>query len=200
MVWRHVRTVTVEYIKIISCCNFGFQSMKKSTVRGFTKMNGIKTVHPICFVDGCDKVDRSSTGPCEMHYYRMRRTGSYHLSSYQKSLSKKLEFKISTYNCFIVTSHSRTRNGYALISSKGHRTSVHRFVYKQCFGDIPNGLMVRHKCDNKLCINPEHLILGTHQDNMNDAWERDRFAYGEAQPHNKHPTTLIKEIKRRKEE
>ena len=53
-----------------------------------------------------------------------------------------------------------------------------RFIYSEMFGEIPEGLVVRHKCDNPLCINPEHLELGTHQDNANDRVKRDRQAKG----------------------
>jgi hypothetical protein len=43
-----------------------------------------------------------------------------------------------------------------------------RFIYEQCFGDIPTGQGVLHKCDNRKCINPEHLFLGTDKDNAHD--------------------------------
>jgi hypothetical protein len=47
-------------------------------------------------------------------------------------------------------------------------------IYTQHFGDIPKGLIVRHKCDNRLCINPEHLELGTITDNNRDRAKRGR--------------------------
>lgn len=49
-------------------------------------------------------------------------------------------------------------------------------------GEIPDGLLVRHKCDNRLCVNPEHLELGTIQDNVNDREIRGRGSKGESRP------------------
>ena len=54
---------------------------------------------------------------------------------------------------------------------------VHRLVWTICIGDIPIGLFVLHKCDDGRCCNPEHLFLGTQQDNIADmiAKGRDNF-------------------------
>src|SRR5690625_5498131 len=104
------------------------------------------------------------------------------LKFFQKSRSIKLEYDVLGNGCFIVTSHAELNSGYALIHSQGKRTLVHRFIYTQCFGEIPTGLMVRNKCDNRMCINPEHLLLETHQDNIDDAKERNRFVLVKKQP------------------
>jgi hypothetical protein len=59
---------------------------------------------------------------------------------------------------------------------------VHRFAYEYFVGNIPDGLHVLHECDNSLCANPDHLRLGTHDDNMADmlAKGRHRAVQGEA--------------------
>lgn len=46
--------------------------------------------------------------------------------------------------------------------------TVHRLAYEIFNGKIPEGLFVLHHCDNRRCFNPEHLFIGTQQDNMND--------------------------------
>lgn len=55
---------------------------------------------------------------------------------------------------------------------------AHRIAYTITYGEIPNGMVVRHKCDNSKCINPGHLELGTHVDNMKDRQERGRTVKG----------------------
>lgn len=51
---------------------------------------------------------------------------------------------------------------------------AHRVSYMEHFGPIPDGLMVRHRCHRRRCVNPEHLVLGTNSDNMKDMMEAKR--------------------------
>ena len=56
---------------------------------------------------------------------------------------------------------------------------ANRFSYFIHNGSIPEGKSILHSCDNKECTNPKHLRIGTHEDNMRDAVERNRMARGE---------------------
>lgn len=75
--------------------------------------------------------------------------------------------------------------GYGSYRYRGERGTAHRVVYCKehnlLLADI-TGLVVRHTCDNARCINPEHLMLGTHQDNMDDRHTRKRTSRGVARP------------------
>lgn len=69
--------------------------------------------------------------------------------------------------------------GYARVSMPGSRaTAAHRVSYEHHHGPIPEGLIVRHKCDNPPCINPDHLKVGTSAENNEDARSRGRIKIG----------------------
>ena len=70
-------------------------------------------------------------------------------------------------------------NGYGVVSDSGRSVSTHRAAYTLWVGPIPEGHVVRHKRDNKPCINPDHLETGTLKDNHADMWDRGRGLGGE---------------------
>jgi DNA-binding XRE family transcriptional regulator len=102
----------------------------------------------------------------------------------QKKFSRiTISFDVDDNGCFMCTA-SKGSHGYP--QYKGY--PVHRHVYEECFGEIPKGLVVRHKCDNKLCINPYHLKLGTRSDNFLDIRRTDRWT-----GHENHWNSKLKE-------
>ena len=68
----------------------------------------------------------------------------------------------------------RNAAGYGRVRCKGKRVYAHRKAWEDKNGPAPEGMMIRHRCDNPSCINPDHLLLGSHQDNMQDMVARDR--------------------------
>ena len=62
---------------------------------------------------------------------------------------------------------------------KGSNISAHRASYEEKYGKIPNGLMALHTCDIRCCVNPDHIFLGTQQDNMTDKVLKNRQSNGE---------------------
>lgn len=69
-----------------------------------------------------------------------------------------------------------SKRGYAQFRVDTIKTGAHRFSWELVNGKIPDGLFVLHKCDNRKCVNPNHLFLGTNQDNMNDRNFKNRQA------------------------
>lgn len=86
---------------------------------------------------------------------------------------------------------ARRDYGYGLFIVRGERSrkpresmSAHRFAWEMKNGPIPRGMCVLHKCDNPLCVNADHLFLGTRDDNNKDRAQKNRSAdtHGEKHP------------------
>ena len=65
-------------------------------------------------------------------------------------------------------------NGYGCFKYKGKVYDSHRFVWLLMYGSIADGLLVCHKCDNRKCVNPEHLFIGNAKDNALDRRKKGR--------------------------
>ncbi len=85
-----------------------------------------------------------------------------------------------------------SHSGYGNMIRNGRQVGAHRAAYEDAFGPIPAGLVVRHTCDNKRCINPEHLVVGTQRDNIQDAKVRGRLATGERHGSRTHPERILR--------
>jgi len=83
-----------------------------------------------------------------------------------------------------------TISGYGNFTADGTTVAAHRYSWVFHHGGIPEGLWVLHKCDVKRCVNPDHLYLGTHKDNTEDAVRRGRVATGDRHRSKTSPETL----------
>lgn len=82
--------------------------------------------------------------------------------------------------CWLWYGRPRGSNDYGSINRDGKPIAAHRASWELVNGAVPNGLFVLHECDNSSCVNPEHLFLGTHQDNSDDKVFKGRHSRGAA--------------------
>lgn len=77
-----------------------------------------------------------------------------------------LELTVPHGDCLLWQGASRT-NGYGVTVYRGTQTTTHRIMYQLYIGEtLPDGMEVDHKCNNRLCINPDHLQAVSHAENM----------------------------------
>jgi len=77
-----------------------------------------------------------------------------------------------TDSCWIWKGATRGKNGYGAVKVDGKVVSVHKYFYIKYKGEIPEKLLVSHTCNNKLCVNPDHLKLVTSKENYHNALQR----------------------------
>lgn len=65
-------------------------------------------------------------------------------------------------------------HGYGMFNYKGRSQFAHRPSYEIYKSQIPKGMNVLHECDNRMCVNPDHLFLGTQKDNVHDMMKKGR--------------------------
>lgn len=90
--------------------------------------------------------------------------------------------------------------GYGSLRVGGVLFSAHRVAYELTNQKIPEGLLVRHSCDNPPCCNPAHLLLGTESDNRFDMYRRGRqgkrlYRRGQDHPNSKLTSVEVNEIR-----
>ena len=131
-----------------------------------------------CTIDGCVQPARCRR-MCGKHYTRWKRHGDANTTLVVPEQSSDQE-RLNHYGWCITEAGCwewggpKTTLDYGRVGKSGTRVLAHRLAYETWVGPIPDGHVVRHKCDNPPCINPDHLETGTQADNVQDMHARGR--------------------------
>lgn len=151
------------------------EDMKKAPPGALSKM--------ICKVQGCtNNVVSTKHGMCNKHHLRFKKHGT--TSDKVLINLRSLSVRDRLFRCMKINEDTGCwewqkglfSTGYGQMSVKGRNRGAHVVAYEIFNGEIPEGMLVCHKCDNPICINPEHLFLGTNKDNMEDMVNKGRSA------------------------
>jgi hypothetical protein len=132
---------------------------------------------------GCFKTEKNSLLMKEM---RLRQSGSLHDRFFSRFV--KLDS-----GCWQWRAHT-DKDGYGVLPGDRKNTRAHRLSYELHKGQIPDGFVICHHCDNPGCVNPDHLFVGTTKDNAQDALQKGRAYVGEKNGRSKLTKENVKEI------
>jgi hypothetical protein len=156
-----------------------------------------------CDVHGCE-AKHYGKGFCHKHYKRWIKGDDLYRKASKRSMADPQYFWIRA----SVTANARpcwnwngvlTQSGYgvaAVIVGGVKYQRAHRLAYFFATGVHPRNCFVLHKCDNRRCVNPDHLFLGDHQTNMDDMAIKGRRAVGESAGHHVLSESDVIQIKR----
>lgn len=151
-----------------------------------------------CEVDGCER-SHNARGYCFGHYERWKKLGhadvdrplNTHVgsdTSLADRIQRRIDPNLGADECWLWRgalggTKRRTGVGYGKFTVNGKQYDAHRVSYELHTGTtIPEGMQIRHSCDNPLCVNPQHLSVGTNADNVGDMVSRGRQTLGERNP------------------
>ncbi len=154
-------------------------------------------MHKVCTHSSCIR-RLYARGYCTRHYARLLKYNDVNKLGYYKNSLETFHAKYiidDITQCWIWIGFKNPKK-YGYFSIENKKVLTHRFSYEQFIGRIPHEMCVLHECDTPSCVNPKHLFLGTHADNVQDKINKKRQAIGEKNGKSKLTIEDIKAIKR----
>lgn len=125
-----------------------------------------------CIIEGCSRSKKTRRGWCLKHYKRWARyRDPLHVEKIRGDSETRFWSKVDKRGpgeCWLWTGYVWLDYGHMGWGTSCKMMGAHRISYTLAHGPIPPGKVIRHKCDIKLCVNPNHLISGTIADNIRD--------------------------------
>lgn len=149
----------------------------------------------VCSVDGCE-TKHIAKGYCFRHYnwYIRHPDKDFRISLDDEKRFYSYVELIPFSECWWWTGNL-SRQGYGSFYVNKKTLGAHRYSYTLNKGPIDEGLFVCHSCDNPMCVNPDHLWLGTPLDNARDAMTKGRICMGERAPKAKLTGEIVKRMR-----
>lgn len=150
-----------------------------------------------CSAPGCESTAKSK-GLCVKHYTRLIRYGDIQATKVivGDDISRlKSSMVISATGCWEWSKFRK--NGYGVAGLNGRLEQAHRASWMVFKGEIPEDMQINHKCNNRPCINPDHLYIGDQLQNMKDMSDANRGKWhkGNDNAQSKLNDESVKEIK-----
>lgn len=127
---------------------------------------------------------------------RIYSNGTVFIETKERAVKNFWKKVLKTESCWVWTA-SKDGSGYGIFGTGRFGSKrAHRFSWELIKEKIPTGFELCHKCDNPACVNPDHLFIGTHTDNMRDASNKNKFPlrYGLDHPRGKLSDEQVVEI------
>jgi len=113
----------------------------------------------------------------------------------QQAVEKALKEALPVNECLIRQTKKSISIGYKCITAMAREYYAHRLVYEVMNNISVKGLVIRHTCDNPACINPEHLVAGSHGDNVTDKVNKKRHLFGETAANARMTEAFVKQLR-----